>query len=209
MSHCTKFDFTYSDERTIVKAFGKLGVKCSTEMVCEFNSDMSKLIGGKLGYLGNKQYRAIVGSINGYNLFLCKIADNQYELFIERPQAFDSESPEVKRISQQFKKAYIEVAVDDVVRKLSKANMPSEVISEESRFVVKFGPMLEYSVSIVYNDNSIIEEVTGVKGEFCTRLTEDIENMLSHPDAELSTEWKEEYNLMVEDLNIQVLNLSF
>jgi len=209
MSHCTKFDFTYSDEKAIVKAFGKLGVRCSTEMVGEFNSHTSKLILSKLGYLGNKQYRAIVGSMNGYNLFLCKIAEKQYELFIERPQVFDNESPEVMNLSRQFKKAYVEVAIDDVVRKLDKANMPSEVISEENKFVINFGTMLEYSVSIIYNEKTITEEVTGIKGEFCTILTEDIENMLSHPESELATQWKQEYNMIVEDQNIQVLSLSF
>ena len=87
--------------------------------------------------------------------------------------------------------------------------MPSEVVAEEDKFVINFGPTLEYSLSIIYNENSITEEVSGVKGEFCTRLTEDIENILSHPTAELSTEWKQEYNMMIEDQNIQVLSLSF
>lgn len=209
MSHCTKFDFAYSDERAIVRAFYKLGIKCSTEMVCEFNSEASKLILGNLGYLGNKQFRAIVGSLNGYNLFLCKVSEDKYELFIERYKHFDSNSPEVKNIAKLFKRAYVEVAVDDVISKLDKANIPSEVIAEENKFVINFGSTLEYSLSIVYNENTITEEVSGIKGEFCTRLTEDVENMLSHPTSELSTEWKQEYNMIVEDQNIQVLSLSF
>ncbi|MBQ8365594.1 MAG: DUF2997 domain-containing protein [Bacteroidaceae bacterium] len=209
MSHCTKFDFTYSDEGAIVKAFDKLGIKCSTEMVCEFNSNASKMLLGNLGYLGNKQFRAITGSLNGYNIFLCKVSEDKYDFFIERHRNFDSESPEVKELAKRFKRAYVEVAVDGVVKKLDKANMPSEVVAEEDKFVINFGPTLEYSLSIIYNENSITEEVSGIKGEFCTRLTEDIENILSHPTAELSTEWKQEYNMMIEDQNIQVLSLSF
>lgn len=209
MSHCTKFDFTYTDEKAIVKAFDKLGIKCSTEMVCEFNSDASKMLLSNLGHLGNKQLRAITGSLNGFNLFLCKVSDNKYELFIERHSNFDSNSPEVKNLAKRFKQAYVEVAVDNVINKLDKANMPSEVIAKENMFLISFGPTLEYSLSIIYNENTITEEVSGIKGEFCTRLTEDIENMLSHPDSELATEWKQEYNMIVEDQNVQVLSLSF
>ena len=209
MSHCTKFDFTYSDERVIVKAFKKLGIKCSTEVVCEFKSDFSKKFLGNVGYQGTKQYRAIIGTMNGYNLFLCKMADSCYELFIERSEIFNSYSSEVKELAERFKKSYIEVAVDSVVSKLDKSNMPSEVKIDNNKYIINFGPNLEYSIAIVYNDTSIMEEVSGVKGEFCTKLTEDIENMLSHPSAELSTEWKQDYNIVVEDQNIQVLSLSF
>ncbi len=207
MSHCTKFDFTYSNESAIVKAFGKLGVNCSTELVCEFQSNASKKFLGSLGYLGNKQHRAIIGTINDYNVFLCRVEENRYELIVERHKNFNQ--TEAKEVAATFKRAYIEVAIDDVVRKLDDANMPSRVVKEKDKFIIYFGTTLEYSVSVVYNDKNVMEEVTGIKGEFCTKLTEDIENMLSHPEAELSTEWKQEYNMILEDQNIQVLNLFF
>ena len=44
MSHCTKFDFTYSSEDAIVKAFRKLDIKCSTEMVCDFKTNIGKML---------------------------------------------------------------------------------------------------------------------------------------------------------------------
>ena len=62
---------------------------------------------------------------------------------------------------------------------------------------------------ISFEEGKITEEVIGVKGDFCTKLTEDIENILSHPSNELVTEWKQEYNMQIEDQNIQVLSLSF
>ena len=49
----------------------------------------------------------------------------------------------------------------------------------------------------------------GVKGDFCTKLTEDIEDVLSQPTSELKTEWKQEVEMQVEDETLQVLSLSF
>ena len=111
MSHCTKFDFKYTSEEAIVKAFRKLDIKCSTELVSEFKSEFSKQVLGKLGYLGNKQYRAICGIIGKYNIFLCKIGENDYELFIERSVEGLNDNEEMKKLSDDFQRAYIEVAM--------------------------------------------------------------------------------------------------
>ena len=209
MSHCTKFSFKYTDEGAIVKAFKKMNVKCSTEMVSTFKSDFSKKVLGKLGYLGQRQYRAIIGSTGGFNLFLCKIADNDYELMIERDVVSASDGARMTELADNFRRAYMEIAVDEIVRKLDKGNMPSKTEKQKDKFIVHFGSALEYSVVVSFANGEITEEVTGVKGDFCTRLTEDIENMLSHPTAELHTEWKAEYTMQIEDQNIQVLSLSF
>jgi hypothetical protein len=209
MSHCTKFDFKYSSEEAIVKAFKKMKVKCSTEMICEFKSDFSKKILGKLGYVGKKQYRAICGTVGSYNIFLCKIAENDYELMIERATVSSSDEKKMTKIADDFRRAYMEVAVDEIVKKLDKGNMPSKVEKQKDKFIVNFGVSLEYSVVVAFENGQITEEVIGVKGDFCTKLTEDIENILSHPTAELATEWKAEYTMQIEDQNIQVLSLSF
>jgi hypothetical protein len=209
MSHCTKFDFKYTSEEAIVKAFRKLDIKCSTELVSEFKSEFSKLVLGKLGYLGSKQYRAICGIIGKYNLFLCKIADNDYELFIERSLICNNDTSEMMKLSDDFRKAYIEVAIDEIVKKLDKGNMPSKVEFSSNKYTVSFGSSYEYSLVVSFENGNITEEVIGVKGDFCTKLTEDIENILSHPSTELVTEWKQEYNMQIDDQNIQVLSLSF
>jgi hypothetical protein len=82
MSHCTKFDFTYSSEDAIVKAFRKLNIKCSTGMAGEYSSDFSKKILGGLGYAGHKQYRGIAGEIEDGHLFLLRIASNPQPIFL-------------------------------------------------------------------------------------------------------------------------------
>lgn len=207
MSHCTRFDFTYSSEDAIVKAFRKLNIKCSTEMVCDFSSDFSKQVLGRLGYAGNKQYRAITGEIENGHLFLCRIDENNYQLFVEHHNSYNE--AEDKVWADKFRNAYIEVAVDKVLRKLDLNATRYEVSHQPNGMIIKFGSNLEYTLSVLSEKDNIVEEVSGVKGDFCTKLTEDIEDILSQPTAELKTEWKAEVDMQVEDETLQVLSLSF
>jgi len=207
MSHCTKFDFSYTSEEAIVKAFRKMNIKCSTEMVSEFSSDFGKQVLGQLGYLGRKQYRAIVGEIKGGHLFMCRIDENNYQLFVEH-HSFANED-EDKVWADKFRNAYIEVAVDKVLKKLDLNATRYEVNHQPNGLIVNFGPNLEYTLSVLSQDDNIVEEVSGVKGDFCTKLTEDIEDVLSQPTSELKTEWKAEVEMQLEDEALQVLSLSF
>lgn len=207
MSHCTKFDFSYSSEEAIVKAFRKLNIKCSTELVSYFSSDFAKKVLGRLGYLGQKQYRAITGEINGGHLFLCRIDENNYQLFVEHSNSYNEEEDKVW--ADKFRNAYIEVAVDKVLKKLDLNATRYEVNHQPNGLIVNFGPNLEYTLSVLAENDNIVEEVSGVKGDFCTKLTEDIEEILSQPTAELKTEWKAEVEMQVEDEALQVLSLSF
>lgn len=207
MSHCTKFDLTYTSEDAIVKAFRKMDIKCSTEMVSEFSSDFGKQVLGKLGYFGRKQYRAIIGEIKGGHIFVCRVEEDTYELFVEHHQDYNPN--EDKIIADQFRNAYIEVAVDKVLRKLDLNAMRYEVSKQPNGMIVNFGPNLEYTLSVLSDNDQIVEDVKGVKGDFCTKLTEDIEDVLSQPTSELKTEWKQEVEMQVDDEVLQVLSLSF
>ena len=207
MSHCTKFDFSYTSEDAIVKAFRKMNITCSTEMVSEFSSNFGKQVLGKLGYLGHKQYRAIIGEIEGGHIFVCRVEQDKYELFVEHHQGYNPEADKV--IADQFRNAYIEVAVDKVVRKLDLNATRYEVSKQPNGMIVNFGPNLEYTLSVLSENDQIVEDVKGVKGDFCTKLTEDIEEVLSLPTSELKTEWKQEVEMQVDDEVLQVLSLSF
>lgn len=209
MSHCTKFDFTYSDEEAIVLAFRKLKVNTSTELVCEFNSDLAKKVLSKFGHLGKRQYRAICGNKNGINMFMLQLADNKYELVCEHPNITDAILKQMDVLAHEYKQAYIEVAVDKVVSKLENTGTPTSVDKTSNGYTISFGPNMEYKVAISMNKDVVTEEVFGVKGDFCTALTEDVENILSHPETELVTDYKEEINMMIEDVNLQVISLEF
>ena len=67
-----KFDFKYEEEAIVKKAFRKLDIKCSTELVSEFKSEFSKQVLGKSSYSANKQYRAILGIIEKIKYFSAK-----------------------------------------------------------------------------------------------------------------------------------------
>ena len=190
-----------------MKAFQKMNIKCSTEMVCDFSSDFAKQILGKYGYLGRKQYRAIIGEIQDGHIFVCRVEQDKYELFVEHHQGYNPD--EDKIIEDQFRNAYIEVAVDKVLRKLDLNATRYEMNKQPNGMIVNFGPNLEYTLSVLSENNQIVEDVKGVKGDFCTKLTEDIEEVLSLPTSELKTEWKQEVEMQVEDETLQVLSLSF
>lgn len=209
MSHCTKFDFTYSDEEAIVKAFRKMGLQSSNELVATFNSDIAKKVFSKFGYMGTMQHRAICACKDGINMFMCKIAENQYELICEHPSITVAIKKRMEELAQEYQQAYVEVAVDMVVKKLENTGTPAKVEKNKGNYAISFGPSLEYKVAITYDQNTIKEEVFGVKGSFCTALTEDIENILSHPETELVTEFKEEMEMVVEDQVLQVISLEF
>lgn len=209
MSHCTKFDFTYSDEDAIVRAFRKMGVQTSTELVAEYNSDFQKKVLSHFGHMGIRQMRAICGRKEGINMFMCKVAENQFELLCEHPNITSQIAARMKELGVEFQQAYVEVAVDSVVKKIENTGTPTHVEKQKQQYTINFGPSLEYQVVISYDEKVVKEEVFGVKGNFCTALTEDIENILSHPEAELVSEFKPEIDMVVEDQVLQVISLEF
>ncbi|MBR5314911.1 MAG: hypothetical protein IKU45_05830, partial [Clostridia bacterium] len=131
-----------------------MNIKCSTEMVSEFSSDFGKQILGKLGYLGRKQYRAIVGEIEGGHIFVCRVEQDKYELFVEHHQNYNPSEDKV--IADQFRNAYIEVAVDKVLRKLDLNATRYEVNKQPNGIIVNFGPNLEYTLSVLSENDQIV-----------------------------------------------------
>lgn len=209
MSHCTKFDFTYSDEESIVRAFRKMNLQTSSELVCEYQSDLHKKVFSHFGHLGLRQMRAICACKDEINMFMCKIAENHFELICEHPNVTANIQKRMEALGLEYKQAYIEVAVDSVVKKLENSGTPTKVEKTEGKYNIHFGPAFEYKVVLKYDDSTIIEEVYGVQGDFCTTLTEDIENILSHPETELVSEYKPEMDVVVDDKVLQVISLEF
>lgn len=204
MSHCTKFQFNYTDERTIIKAFEKLKLSCSTEGLLEFDSPLHKYFGDI-----SDVKRCIYARYGKFNLIATKIRAHEYQLYIEKHKVSSDDEIRKVQIEEEFRRAYIEAAVEQVAKKLEKNGMPTNMQIDRNTITLNFGQMLEYSLSVVFEDGHIIEDVSGVKGDFCTHLTEDLEDILSSQDCELNTQWKETYEMPVEDQNIQVLSLSF
>ena len=210
MSHCTKFEFSYVDEEAIVKAFGKMGLSPTTGLVSMFASDFSKKVLSKIGYMGQQQFRAIYGkTADEFSLFVCRIEEGSYKLLIERETVSSDDETIMADLALSFQKAYISVAIDETVKRIDASGFPSRVKETVQGFEVEFGPGYEYSIHVSFTGDEITEEVHGVKGDICTKLTEELESLLSSPTAELVTEWKPAYTVVHEEQTLQILRANF
>ncbi|OAI94696.1 DUF2997 domain-containing protein [Pseudomonas putida] len=207
MSHCTKFEFSYASEEAIVKAFGKMGLRPTTGLVATFASDFSKKVLGKIGYMGTQQFRAICGqTADKFNLFVCQVEQDAYTLLVERDTVSAGDEAIMADLASSFQKAYVSVAIDETVRRIEASGVPAKVTETLQGFDIEFGPRHEYSIHVTFSGDEIIEEVRGVKGDICTRLTEELESLLSRPTSELVTEWKPEYTVVHEEQTLQILS---
>ncbi|QIH06491.1 MULTISPECIES: DUF2997 domain-containing protein [unclassified Pseudomonas] len=206
MSHCTKFEFTYTDEETIVKAFTKLGLTPTTELIGEYNI-LSKLTIRLLGYMGSSQFRAISAPTDGgYNYFACKMENNVYKLIIEHASLFKKDESTTKNLASRFQRAYISAAIENTMQRIEASGIPTRLKESEDNFDIEFGSNYEYRIRVTLSGNEIKEEVFGVKGDICTKLTEELESLLASPTAELLTEWKPEYTVVHEEQTLQILS---
>ncbi|WP_432219485.1 DUF2997 domain-containing protein [Pseudomonas kribbensis] len=210
MSHCTKFEFSYVDEEAIAKAFGKMGLRPTTGLVSVFSSDFSKKVLSKMGYMGQQQFRAIYGkTADEFSLFVCQIEEGSYKLLIERETVSADDEAIMADLASSFQKAYISVAIDETVKRIDASGFPSKVKETVQGFEIEFGPSYEYSIHVTFTGDQVTEEVHGVKGDVCTKLTEELEALLSSPAAELVTEWKPAYTLVHEEQTLQILRANF
>jgi Protein of unknown function (DUF2997) len=210
MSHCTKFEFSYVNEEAIAKAFGKMGLIPTTGLVSMFSSDFSKKILRKIGYMGTQQFRAICGQTDDeFNLFVCQIEDGSYKLLIERENVSFNDESIMADLALSFQRAYVSVAIDQTIKRLDASGTPARVKETLQGFEIEFGPNYEYSIRVTFTGEQITEEVHGVKGDICTKLTEELESLLSSPNAELVTEWKPEYSIVHEEQTLQILSAHF
>lgn len=210
MSHCTKFEFSYVNEEAIAKAFGKMGLSPTTGLVSMFSSDFSKKVLSRIGYMGTQQFRAICGqTADGFNLFVCQIEDGSYKLLIERENVSVDDESIMAELALSFQKAYISVAIDETITRIGASGVPARVKEYFHGFEVEFGSNYEYSIHVTFTGDQVTEEVRGVKGDICTKLTEELESLLSRPTAELVTEWKPEYTVVHEEQTLQILSANF
>ena len=210
MSHCTKFEFSYVNEETIAKAFGKMGLSPTTGLVSMFSSDFSKKVLSKVGYMGKQQFRAIFSqTAEKFSLFVCQVEEGWYKLLIEREAVSAGDEAIMADLSLRFQKAYISVAIDETIKRIDASGIPARVKETLRGFEVEFGPLYEFSIHVTFTGDEITEEVHGVKGDICTKLTEELESLLSRPTAQLMTEWKPEYTVVHEEQTLQILSANF
>jgi hypothetical protein len=208
MSHCTRFDFCYTNEEVIVRAFARMGLTPSTDVVGLFNSEISKRVLGRLGHMGAQQYRAICASSGHYQLFACKVETDHYELMIERGYTTSGDEMHMRKLAEDFQRAYIGEAIDDTVRRIESTNVPARARQTDAGYEIDFGADYGYTIKVTLVGGQINEEVVGVRGDVCAKITQQLEDILSHPSAELKTVWKPEYSVTTEEQTLQVLSIN-
>lgn len=210
MSHCTKFEFSYVNEEAIAKALGKMGLIPTTGLVSVFASDFSKKVLSRIGYMGKQQFRAICAqTADKFNLFVCQVEEGSYKLLIEREKISANDEAVMADLAISFQKAYISVAIDETIKRIDASGVSSRVKETLQGFEIEFGPNYEYSIYVTFTGDEITEEVRGVKGDICKKLTEELESLLSSPSAELVTEWKAEYTVVHQEQTLQILSANF
>jgi hypothetical protein len=208
MSHCTRFEFAYTDEATIVAAFEEMGLSPTTGLVAHFSSDAGKLM-ARAGYLGKKQYRAICAELDSYQLFVVRERDRSYRLIVERHGLGIADGPNVHRLETAFRRAYLRRSLQSVLDSMDDAGVMYQLEEQVDGFEITFGPDLSKSLRVTLSQNGLIEEeVSGVSGSVCETLTADLEFLLAADGAKLQTTWKPEHSHTVEDQVVQVLRLA-
>lgn len=208
MSHCTSFTFSYKDEGLAVKAFHRLGLEPSTEVIVEYGSDFAKLFLSRIGYAGERQMRAIVAASHGYQYFLCKSGE-EYNLRMEKDGALtEADHVRMAQMELEFRLTYIQIALERLAEKLENSGTPTRIICDNNSVTLQFAPSFDRSIKVTASSNGLVEEeVAGVVGPSCADLTANLEELLSLETAELTTTWKPEYRQEIEDQVVQVLRL--
>lgn len=187
MSHCTNFEFQYTDRKLIAQTFENLGLKYKDSVVCSYDSEYAKALGN-----ASEKRPAIIAERKGFNYFMENFG-NHYELSVEKHNMSWDEEREAKQIGKEFQKQYVKCAAQQIVKQMEQNGLSCLLEENSEGFEIKFGLMYERSLFVKLQNGRVIERVRGVKGQSCQSITEALENMLSSADVELNTEWTDEY----------------
>ena len=187
MSHCTSFDFQYTNRELIIRTFEKLGLKWSNETVFTYASSFAKTMG-----IASEERPAIIAQCKGFNYFMEDFG-NHYELSVEKHNMSWTESNYAKQLGREFQKLYVEETAQQFVNQMTQNGTNCLLDKTDSGCIIRFGTMYEKSILIKLDNGRVVEEVQGVKGNSCVSITEALENMLSSQDVQLDTEWTSEY----------------
>lgn len=187
MSHCTNFEFQYTDRKLITQTFCNLELKCEDGIVCSYDSEYDKALG-----ISSEERPAIVAESNGFKYFMEDFG-HHYELSIEKHNITSADERIAKQMGKEFQKQYVKCAAQQVMKQMEQNGHSCLLEENYEGFEIKFGLMYEKSLFIKLQNGRVIERVRGVKGQSCQSITEALENMLSSADVELNTEWTDEY----------------
>ena len=187
MSHCTKFDFQYTDRKIICRTFQALNLEWEDGVVSTYASSADKKANIVKSYLS-----AIIAKKNGFSYFM-EVRDKYYELVIEKHDMSAYDLQIAQEMAEEFRNTYIKEVAKVVVKKMESQGKQAKLEKTSSGYEIRFGLLYDKSILIKFDNGRVIEEVKGVKGKSCVSLTEALENMLSSDEVDLDTEWTSEY----------------
>lgn len=192
MSHCTKFDFQYTDEKCVQKTFENLGLSWQESLVRTSDNLKWRVDEYPSFRTYSPSRSAYVAKKNGFNYFMENVG-NHFELSVEKHEMSKGEAYYATQLENEFRRQYIKTVAQLVIEKMENNGNNCLLDETDKGFSIHFGSLYEKSILVKFDNGRVIEEVQGVKGASCTSLTEALENMLSSPDVELNSEWTEEY----------------
>ena len=192
MSHCTKFDFQYTDAECIRRTFSKLKLNIENVRV-RTDGNLKWRVDEYPDFRSYVPARSALGAKkDGFNIFMEDMG-KYYELSVEKHDMDSVEKQYATALSEQFRKTYLHEVAEVFVSNMTARGTNCMLDESKDGLAVRFGTMYEKSIFIKFENGRVVEEVHGVKGENCASLTEALENMLSSEDVDLNTEWTEEY----------------
>ena len=192
MSHCTKFDFQYTDERCLRAALTQMGLSIQKAMIRGLNNLKWRVDEYPSFHSELQQHSALASKIDGFNIFMENMG-KYFELSVEKHNMNAEELHYATSLSNKIRKNYIKEVAQVFVNKMTEKGTNCLLDQTTEGFVIRFGQLYEKSILIKFDNGRVIEEVQGVKGQSCASVTEALENMLSSDEVDLETEWTGEY----------------
>jgi hypothetical protein len=203
MSHCSKFDMKFMDKRVLFSAMKNLDMKPENQIWAEYKSSLGKA----LDFNGTVVGRLLTGCGGDLRIFFTE-ENGAYVPHVESHK-FSAGELEARAAGmiEKLRKEYARCSVDKLRQNILASGQSVTVIAEPETepvsFIMEIGAGRKLVISLD-EGGGVTEEVSGVAGRSCVDLTKAFEAMTAET-AERN--WTFEYDELVEDQVVQVLNL--
>jgi hypothetical protein len=132
MSHCTNFDFQYTDRDLICSAFQALNLKWKDDVVYSYASQADKEAG-----IVETSWPAIIAEKNGFNYFM-KNKGKYYILGIEKHDMSSYDRQIAKEMADEFRNTYIKEVAKIVVEDMNSQGQQAILEEAPGGYEIKF-----------------------------------------------------------------------
>lgn len=207
MSHSTTFNLVFNDKRSLFRAMRNLGLSPENRVWSEYSTYIGKVSG--IG--GNIIGRLLTGAKDNINIFFSETNEGLKPNFESHELTPEDLQVRSSKLLRDLKSEYLKVVVESMVDTIKDAgievSMSEETTDDHCSYMITLGN-IDKALIVTMNEHGVIEEkVQGVLGTSCVDLTESIEQKLTVSPI-LDRVWTHEYDVTIEDKQIQVLKLN-